>query len=95
VVSVATVVAVAVTVTGERHVLGVDCGPSEDEAFWTKFLRALVKRGLKGVRLVISDAHEGLKNAVAKVLTGAAWQRCRVHFMRNLLATVPRPPRRP
>jgi putative transposase len=90
VVSVATVVAVAVTVTGERQVVGVDCGPSEDEAFWTKFLRGLVKRGLKGVRLVISDAHEGLKNAVAKVLTGAAWQRCRVHFMRNLLATVPK-----
>jgi putative transposase len=90
VVSVATVVAVGVTTTGERQVLGVDCGPSEDEAFWTRFLRALVKRGLRGVRLVISDAHEGLKKALSKVLSGATWQRCRVHFMRNLLGTVPK-----
>jgi len=67
----------------------VDCGPSEDAAFWTKFLRSLVKRGLKGVRLVVSDAHEGLVGSIAKVLSGAQWQRCRVHFMRNLLATVP------
>jgi putative transposase len=90
VVSVACVVAVGVTVNGERHVLGVDCGPSEDEAFWTRFLRDLVRRGLKGVRLVVSDAHEGLKAAVAKVLSDSLWQRCRVHFMRNLLSTVPR-----
>lgn len=90
VVSVATVVAVGVTSTGERQVLGVDCGPSEDATFWTKFLRSLVKRGLKGVRLVISDAHEGLVGSIAKVLSGAQWQRCRVHFMRNLLATVPK-----
>ena len=84
----ATVVAVGVTAEGERQVLGVDVGPSEDRAFWTAFLRSLVKRGLRGVRLVISDAHEGLKAAIATVLTGATWQRCRVHFMRNLLATV-------
>jgi len=88
VLSQATVVAVGVTAEGERQVLGVDVGPSEDRAFWTAFLRSLVKRGLRGVRLVISDAHEGLKAAIATVLTGATWQRCRVHFMRNLLATV-------
>jgi putative transposase len=86
----ATVVAVGVTSEGERQVLGIDVGPSEDRVFWTAFLRSLVKRGLRGVRLVTSDAHEGLKHAIATVLTGAAWQRCRVHFMRNLLATVPK-----
>jgi transposase-like protein len=85
----ATVVAIGVSRDGERHVLGVDVGPSEDRAFWTAFLRSLVKRGLSGVRLVVSDAHEGLKQAIATVLSGATWQRCRVHFMRNLLATVP------
>jgi transposase-like protein len=90
VVSVACVVAVGVTTQGERRVLGVDCGPSEDEAFWTRFLRGLVRRGLKGVRLVVSDAHEGLRSAIAKILQGTQWQRCRVHFMRNLLSTVPR-----
>src|SRR3954468_489908 len=74
---------------GDRQVLGIDVGPSEDRAFWTAFLRSLVKRGLKGVRLVISDAHEGLKQAISTVLSGSTWQRCRVHFMRNLLATVP------
>jgi len=89
VISQATVVAVGVTSEGERQVLGVDVGPSEERAFWSAFLRSLVKRGLRGVRLVISDAHEGLKQAISTVLTGAAWQRCRVHFMRNLLATVP------
>ena len=89
VLSQATVVAVGVTSEGDRQVLGVDAGPSEDRAFWTAFLRSLVKRGLTGVRLVISDAHEGLKPAISTVLTGTAWQRCRVHFMRNLLATVP------
>ena len=86
----ATVVAVGVTSEGERQVLGIDVGPSEDRAFWTAFLRSLVKRGLRGVRLVTSDAHEGLKQAIATVLSGATWQRCRVHFMRNLLATVPK-----
>jgi putative transposase len=81
VVSVACVVAVGVTTAGERRVLGVDCGPSEDESFWTRFLRALVKRGLKGVRLVVSDAHEGLRAAIAKVLSGAQWQSlsCALH----------------
>jgi putative transposase len=91
----ATVVAVGVTQDGERQVLGVDVGASEDRAFWTAFLRSLVKRGLRGVRLVISDAHEGLKQAIATVLSGATWQRCRVHFMRNLLATVPQGAREP
>jgi transposase-like protein len=86
----ATVVAVGVTRDGERQVLGMDVGPSEDRAFWTAFLRSLVKRGLRGVRLVTSDAREGLKQAIATVLSGATWQRCRVHFMRNLLATVPK-----
>jgi putative transposase len=95
VVSQATVVAIGVTFEGERHVLGVDVGASEDRSFWTAFLRGLVKRGLSGVRLVISDAHEGLKQAISTVLTGAAWQRCRVHFMRNLLATVPHAAREP
>jgi transposase-like protein len=89
VISMATVVAVGVTTDGWRQVLGVDVGPSEDHAFWTAFLRSLVRRGLKGVVLVVSDAHEGLKRAIARVLAGASWQRCRVHFMRNLLAMVP------
>jgi len=89
VISQATVVAVGVTTDGDRQVLGVEVGPSEDRAFWTAFLRSLVKRGLRGVRLVISDAHEGLKQAISTVLSGTTWQRCRVHFMRNLLATVP------
>jgi len=91
----ATVVAVGVTAEGERQVLGVDVGPSEDRAFWTAFLRGLVKRGLRGVRLVISDAHVGLKQAIATVVSGATWQRCRVHFMRNLLATVNHSAREP
>jgi putative transposase len=95
VVSQATVVAVGVTLDGERQILGVDVGASEDRGFWTAFLRSLVKRGLTGVRLVISDAHEGLKVAIATVLNGATWQRCRVHFMRNLLATVPQAAREP
>jgi putative transposase len=90
VVSMATVVAVGVSDDGWRHVLGCEVGPSEDHAFWTAFLRSLVHRGLRGVQLVVSDAHEGLKRAIARVLAGASWQRCRVHFMRNLLATVPR-----
>ena len=90
VISMATVVAIGVTAEGERQVLGVDAGPSEDAAFWTAFLRDLKRRGLAGVRLVISDAHEGIKQAVATVLTGTTWQRCRVHFMRNLLAVVPK-----
>jgi transposase-like protein len=95
VVSQATVVAIGVTLDGERQILGMDVGASEDRGFWTAFLRSLVKRGLAGVRLVISDAHEGLKQAIGTVLNGAAWQRCRVHFMRNLLATVPQAMREP
>ena len=90
VISVATVVAIGVTTSGERTVLGAQTGPSEDHQFWVAFLRQLVKRGLRGVRLVISDAHEGLRQAIAKVLHDASWQRCRVHFMRNLLSTVPK-----
>jgi transposase-like protein len=89
VISQATVVAIGITSDGTRQVLGVDVGASEERAFWTAFLRSLVKRGLTGVRLVISDAHEGLKQAITTVLAGSTWQRCRVHFMRNLLATVP------
>ena len=85
----ALVVAVGVNQEGRREVLGLACGPAETEAFWTEFLRDLAARGLTGVRLVISDAHQGLKNAAAKVL-GATWQRCRVHFMRNALAYVPK-----
>jgi putative transposase len=90
VVSVATVVAIGVTERGERTVLGAATGASEDHQFWTSFLRQLVKRGLKGVHLVISDAHEGLRQAIAKVLHEASWQRCRVHFMRNVLSVVPK-----
>ncbi len=89
VVSQAVVVAIAVTATGEREVLGLDVGPSEDGAFWLGFLRGLIARGLRGVQLVTSDAHEGLRGAIAAVLHGAAWQRCRVHFVRNALALVP------
>jgi transposase-like protein len=85
IVSVAVIVAVGVNTDGRREVLGMDIGPSEAETFWTGFLRKLARRGLRGVKLVISDAHEGIKAAVAKVLT-ATWQRCRVHFMRNALA---------
>ena len=90
VVSQAVVVAVGVTASGVREVLGVDVGPSEDGAFWLGFLRSLVARGLHGVRLVTSDAHEGLRQAIAAVLHGASWQRCRVHFVRNALALVPK-----
>jgi hypothetical protein len=89
-VSLAVVVAIGVRATGEREVLGLDVGPSEDGAFWHQVLRSLVARGLGGVRLVTSDAHEGLKGAIAAVLQGAAWQRCRVHFVRNALAYVPK-----
>jgi putative transposase len=85
IVSVATIIAVAVNSEGRREVLGMATGPSEAEPFWTAFLRSLMRRGLRGVKLVISDAHEGLKAAVAKVLK-ASWQRCRVHFLRNALA---------
>ena len=85
VVSAAVIVAVGVNSDGRREVLGLDIGASEAEAFWTAFLRKLRQRGLRGVKLVISDAHDGLKVAVAKLLH-ASWQRCRVHFARNALA---------
>jgi putative transposase len=90
IVNMAVVIAVAVRETGEREILGLDIGSSEDGAFWTVFLRSLLARGLQGAELVISDAHEGLKEAVFKVLIGASWQRCRVHFTRNVLAYVPK-----
>jgi putative transposase len=93
IVSVAVTVAVAVNTDGRREVLGMAIGASEAEAFWTDFLRALKRRGLAGVKLVISDAHEGIKAAVAKVFR-ATWQRCRVHFMRNVLAHAGRSGRR-
>src|SRR5467141_2426272 len=85
IVSAAVIVSVAVNSDGRREVLGLAIGPSEAETFWTDFLRSLARRGLRGVKLVISDAHEGLKAAITKVLS-ATWQRCRVHFMRNALA---------
>jgi len=90
VVSQAVVVATGVAADGHREVLGFEVGDSEDGAFWTAFLRSLKTRGLGGVQLVISDAHAGLKAAIASVLIGAAWQRCRVHFLRNVLAAVPK-----
>jgi putative transposase len=90
IVHMAEVIAINVRESGERDILAVDVGASEESAFWTAFLRALVARGLNGVQLAISDAHQGLNEAVRTVLTGAAWQRCRVHFMRNALSHVPR-----
>ena len=69
---------------------GLDVGDSEDEVFWTQFLRSLKERGLDGVKLVISDAHPGLKNAIEKVFQGSAWQRCKVHLLRNLMAHIPK-----
>ena len=93
IVSVAVIIAVGVNNDGRREVLGMDIGPSEAETFWTAFLRKLARRGLRGVKLVISDAHEGIKAAIAKVLH-ATWQRCRVHFMRNVLAHAGRQGRR-
>ncbi len=89
IVSVAALVAVAVDGEGRREIVGLHIGPSEAEAFWSTFLKGLVRRGLKGVKLVVSDAHEGLKGAIRRVL-GATWQRCRVHWMRNALAYVPK-----
>jgi len=86
----ALVVAVGVNENGEREILGFDIGMTENGPFWTEFLRSLVARGLNGVKLAISDAHEGLKGAISEVLNGCSWQRCRVHFMRNILCQVPR-----
>ena len=90
IVNVSVAVATAVNREGKREVLGIDVGASEDGAFWLSFLRSLVGRGLSGVQLVTSDAHQGLKDAIATVFAGASWQRCRTHFMTNLLSKVPR-----
>ncbi len=90
IVNVSVVVATAVNVEGKREVLGLDVGASEDGAFWLAFLRSLVARDLSGVELVTSDAHQGLKDAIATVFSGASWQRCRTHFMTNLLSRVPK-----
>jgi transposase-like protein len=90
IVSQAVVVAVGVAADGRREVLGFDVGDTENESFWTEFLRSLKTRGLDGVKLVISDAHTGLKKAIGTVFQGASWQRCRVHFMRNVLSAVPK-----
>lgn len=89
VVSVAAIIAVAANTEGRREIVGMHIGPSEAEPFWSYFLKGLLRRGLRGVKLVISDAHEGLKAAIAKTF-GATWQRCRVHWMRNALARVPK-----
>ena len=89
IVDVAAIIAVAVDAEGRREIVGLHIGPSEAETFWSTFLKSLVKRGLRGVKLVISDAHEGLKGAIRRVM-GATWQRCRVHWMRNALAHVPK-----
>jgi len=90
VVNICTAIATAVNANGQREILGIDVFTSEDRAAWTSFLRGLAARGLSGVRLVISDDHLGLKQAIAAVLPGAGWQRCRVHFVRNLLTRVPK-----
>lgn len=90
VVSQALIVAIAVNQDGQREVLGLTVGPSENEATWTEFLRDLVSRGLRGVQLVISDFHLGLRKGIQGVLAGSSWQRCRVHFLRNVSAKVTR-----
>jgi putative transposase len=90
VVAKAVVVATGITADGNREILGLAIGDSEAETFWSEFLRSLKRRGLAGVRLVISDAHEGLKAAIVKNFQGSSWQRCRVHFARNVLAKVPK-----
>ena len=90
IVNVCVVVATGVNAEGQREILGMDVGASEDGAFWLAFLRSLTARGLSRVELVTSDAHQGLKNAIAAVFAGASWQRCRTHFMANLLTRVPK-----
>jgi transposase-like protein len=90
IVNVAVVIATGVNAEGHREILGLDLITTEDGAGWTAFLRGLVARGLSGVQLVVSDAHGGLIDAIASVLPGAAWQRCRVHFVRNVLTRVPK-----
>jgi transposase-like protein len=89
IVSVAAIIAVAANTDGKREIVGLHIGPSEAETFWSGFLRSLLRRGLQGVKLVISDAHEGLKAAIRRVF-GASWQRCRVHWMRNAPSYVPK-----
>jgi len=89
IVSVAAIIAVAVNTDGKREIVGLHIGPSEAETFWSGFLKSLARRGLRGVKLVISDAHEGLKAAIRRVFS-ATWQRCRVHWMRNALCYVPK-----
>lgn len=90
IINMAVVIAIGVRETGEREILGLEVGASEEYAFWKEFLRHLVERGLHGVLLATSDAHNGLKKSVAEILPGAVWQRCRVHFMRNVLAHIPK-----
>ena len=90
IVSQAAVVAVGVRDSGEKSVLGLAIGASETEAFWLEFCRSLARRGLSGVQLVISDAHEGLRSALSQVFAGATWQRCKVHFLRNVAGAVPK-----
>ena len=90
VVNVATLIAVGVNAEGKREILGIDVNTTETGAGWLAFIRGLVARGLEGVELAISDAHSGLKDAIASALPGASWQRCRTHFMRNLLTRVPK-----
>ncbi len=89
IVSVAAIIAVAANTEGKREIVGLHIGPSEAETFWSTFLKSMLRRGLRGVKLVISDAHEGLKAAIRRVV-GAAWQRCRVHWVRNALSYVPK-----
>jgi transposase-like protein len=89
IVSVAAIIAVAANTEGRREIVGLHIGPSEAETFWATFLKSMLRRGLGGVKLVISDAHEGLKAAIRRVM-GASWQRCRVHWMRNALSYVPK-----
>src|SRR5271165_6239965 len=89
IVSVAAIIAVAANTEGKREIVGLHIGPSEAETFWATFLKSMLRRGLHGVKLVISDAHEGLKAAIRRVV-GASWQRCRVHWMRNALSYVPK-----
>ena len=90
IVNVCVVVATGVNAEGQREILSMDVGASEDGAFWLAFLRSLTARGLSGVELVTSDAHQRLKNAIAAVFAGASWQRCRTHFMANLITRVPK-----
>jgi putative transposase len=89
IVSVAAIIAVAANTDGKREIVGLHIGPSEAETFWATFLKSMVRRGLRGVKLIISDAHEGLKAAIRRAV-GASWQRCRVHWMRNALSYVPK-----